>query len=334
MSSLTLSFPEPDLAVLTFCDPHRGANVLSRAVLAELAAQLDTLAARPDLVGLIVTSSKPGIFLAGADIRELAASFEKPQAEVEAYCRDGRRLFQRLGQLPYPSVVAFEGLALGGGLELMLWADFRVAGETSRTEVGCPEVKLGLIPGWGGLWTTTKLAGLGNAVEIVCAGENIPAQKARSLGVIDDVVPAGKSLDAAIALLRDPHVAERMRERRAKLTAPAAMSEIETEFLASTARIYRPPNRRALSCAAQGARRADRRLAADVGRGQRSRRARNGGAGRHAGQSRADRTLLRASGTRKTVESMRRTHDSRRARSKTSGSSARGSWAIRSRRSI
>src|SRR4051812_17854665 len=129
-TAIQLRFPEPDLALLVFADPRHGANVLSRAVIAELVAALETLQGRTDLAGLIIASDKPRSFIAGADIRELQAKFTAPREDLEEYCRMGRKLYQQLGRFPFPTVVAIEGLALGGGAELALWADFRIMADT------------------------------------------------------------------------------------------------------------------------------------------------------------------------------------------------------------
>ena len=97
-SSMTLSFPEADVALLTLDMPGKGANILSKPVLEELASQLDQLEGREDLAGLVIVSAKPGIFIAGADLREFAASLDIPPAETVEKCRLGQRLFQRLSR--------------------------------------------------------------------------------------------------------------------------------------------------------------------------------------------------------------------------------------------
>lgn len=241
--SVTLRFPQPDLAVIAFCDPLRGANVLSRAVLAELAVLIDQVAAHNGLLGVIVCSDKPGSFLAGADIRELAARFDTPKSEVLEYCRTGRRLFQRLSQLPFPSVAAIDGLALGGGCELALWCDYRILSTNPKTAIGFPEVKLGLIPGWGGTWTATQLAGLGNAVELICGGEPVTAERARLLGLADDMVAPAELLPAAERWMRDLHQQAAQQKSgssalaniRAARSRPLKWSGNELAFLTATA---------------------------------------------------------------------------------------------------
>ncbi len=235
-TAIQLHYPEPDLALLVFADPKHGANVLSRAVLAELAAVLEQLQSRSDLAGLIIASDKPRSFIAGADIRELQAKFDAPREELEEYCRFGRKLFQLLGQFPFPTVIAIEGLALGGGAELALWADFRIMASTPATAIGFPEVKIGLIPGWGGIWTASRLAGLGNAIELICRGEPIPPARAKLLNLVDEVVPAADLIPAATRLLRMPDIRMRMEAVRARINGPLTMSSVEVSFIASVAR--------------------------------------------------------------------------------------------------
>src|SRR5262245_33405426 len=101
MAVIALSFPEPDLAVLTFNDPTKGANILSQATLAEFGLHLDQLEKRTDLAGLVIRSGKPGSFIAGADLREFAAAKNVTQEFTVEMCTRGRKLFQRLSRTPF-----------------------------------------------------------------------------------------------------------------------------------------------------------------------------------------------------------------------------------------
>ena len=137
--AVTLTRPQPDIALLTFDLPEKGANILSHAVLEELAAHFDALESQSDVVGLIICSAKPGIFIAGADLREFAASFDVPKSEVEALCRTGQTLFGRLSKMPFVTVAAIDGVCLGGGAELATWcdrsfADLAIASPRSRLD--------------------------------------------------------------------------------------------------------------------------------------------------------------------------------------------------------
>jgi len=122
----------------------RGANVLSQGVLQQLEQHLDDLLTRDDLAGLILSSGKPGIFIAGADLREFAAA-ENPEPEwVQQMCRRGQELFARLADAPFVTVAAIAGVCVGGGAELATWCDRRVMADDGKTQIGFPEVKLGL----------------------------------------------------------------------------------------------------------------------------------------------------------------------------------------------
>ncbi len=234
-STLTRSFPEPDIAVLTFDLPGKGANVLSQPVLDELAERLDEIQDRTDLAGLILTSAKPGIFIAGADLREFVASLQIPAEQTVALCRRGQTLFQRLSQLPLVTVAAIDGLCLGGGAELASWCDRRIVTRSDRTEIGFPEVKLGLFPGWGGSARTPRMIGLANAVEMVTGGESIGATEAYRLGWASDLVPADDLQSAAIRLIRAEQSTGEYLEDRRRWSGPVEISETELGFLGATA---------------------------------------------------------------------------------------------------
>src|SRR6478736_2879719 len=172
-SYMNLTFPEPDIAVLTLDDPRGSANVLSQAVLEELEGHLNALESRKDLAGLVIRSGKPGVFIVGADIREFLAGIGAPREQIEAMCARGRKLFARLSQLPFVTVTAIEGQCVGGGAELALWCDRRVMSTDSKAMFGFPEVKLGLLPGWGGTVRSPRVVGLANGIELVTSGESI-----------------------------------------------------------------------------------------------------------------------------------------------------------------
>ena len=187
-----LTFPEPDIALLTFDRPDMGANVLSQHVLEEFAGHLDALEKRNGLAGLIVVSGKPGIFIAGADLREFLATMGAPADQVVAIARQGQELFARLSRTPFVTVAAIDGICVGGGAELAVWCDRRIMTSSPKTEIGFPEVKLGLFPGWGGTVRTPRIVGLGNAVEMITSGESISPADALNMGLVSDVVPAEK----------------------------------------------------------------------------------------------------------------------------------------------
>ena len=234
-SALALSFPAADVALITLDLPGKGANILSLAVLQELAALLDQLGPRNDLAGLVIQSGKPGTFIAGADIREFLASLGAPKSEVVAMCRRGQSLFGRLASLPFVTVAAIDGICVGGGAELAIWCDRRVLSDNPKTEFGFPEVKLGLYPGWGGTARAPRIVGLGNAVEMITSGENVDARAALALGLASDVVPAERLLEAAIGVIRAEKQSGQYLADRQKWSGPIAVEPTELGFLGATA---------------------------------------------------------------------------------------------------
>src|SRR5688572_12574415 len=126
MSAIKLSRPQPDIALLTFDLPGKGANVLSREVLEEFDGHLSALEKDAKISGLILISAKSGIFIAGADLREFAASLSAPKSEVVALCRRGQELFRRLSKTPFVTIAAIDGICVGGGAELASWCDRRI----------------------------------------------------------------------------------------------------------------------------------------------------------------------------------------------------------------
>ncbi len=156
--------------------PGSKANVLSRPLLAELSAALDQLENERGLSGLVCRSGKPGMFIAGADLKELGDGTIAGEAAVE-FARAGQRLFSRLERLPFPTVCIIEGPALGGGMEFALSFDARVVVDHPKTQLGLPETKLGLIPGWGGSQRLPRLVGLEKGLEMMLTGQSVTARE-------------------------------------------------------------------------------------------------------------------------------------------------------------
>jgi 3-hydroxyacyl-CoA dehydrogenase/enoyl-CoA hydratase/3-hydroxybutyryl-CoA epimerase/3-hydroxyacyl-CoA dehydrogenase/enoyl-CoA hydratase/3-hydroxybutyryl-CoA epimerase/enoyl-CoA isomerase len=234
-SNFQLSFPEPDIAALTFDLPGKGANILSRHVLDELSTHLDELQPRRDLAGLIIRSGKPSMFIAGADLREFAASFDVPSDDVVALCTRGRTLFARLSNCPFVTVVAIDGICVGGGAELAVWCDRRIMSNNDKTQFGFPEVKLGLFPGWGGTVRAPRIVGLYNAVEMITSGDSIDAATAVLTGYATDTVDAGQLDEAAVRLVRAEQESGQYLKDRERWSAPIEISETELGFLGATA---------------------------------------------------------------------------------------------------
>jgi 3-hydroxyacyl-CoA dehydrogenase/enoyl-CoA hydratase/3-hydroxybutyryl-CoA epimerase/3-hydroxyacyl-CoA dehydrogenase/enoyl-CoA hydratase/3-hydroxybutyryl-CoA epimerase/enoyl-CoA isomerase len=227
--ALRLDLDADGIARITFDQPGSRANTLHRGVIAELEKLAGQLEARSDLQGVIFASGKPGMFIAGADINELAA-VTPGSAEVRALMQRGLAVFARLEALPCPTVALIDGSCLGGGTELALAFDYRIAGTNPRTEIGLPEVSLGLIPGWGGTQRLPRLIGPGPAAEMICSGESVKADRARELGIVFDVVPSDRLLDEARRLLAWARESGDWKEARRRKHQPVGLTEEQHSF--------------------------------------------------------------------------------------------------------
>jgi 3-hydroxyacyl-CoA dehydrogenase/enoyl-CoA hydratase/3-hydroxybutyryl-CoA epimerase/3-hydroxyacyl-CoA dehydrogenase/enoyl-CoA hydratase/3-hydroxybutyryl-CoA epimerase/enoyl-CoA isomerase len=175
------------------------------------------------------------MFIAGADIREFLASLGASKDVVVTMCRRGQQLFQRLSKCPFCTVAAIDGICVGGGAELAVWCDRRVMSDNPKTEIGFPEVKLGLYPGWGGTVRAPRIVGLSNALEMISSGENVDARAAAAMGLVSDVVPAEKLLDAAIGLIRAEKQTGQYLKDRERWSQPLTVEPTEVGFLGATA---------------------------------------------------------------------------------------------------
>lgn len=175
---------EDDIAWIRLDEPGKKVNTVSRPVFEWFESIFDQLRDE-SLRGLVLISEKPGVFVAGADIHELEEA-EDP-AEIRAMIERGHELVGRFAELPYPVVAAIDGVALGGGLELALACDLRVATTAAHTKLGLPEVQLGLIPGLGGTQRLPRLIGVPDALDMILTGKQVPAKKAKKLGLVDEL---------------------------------------------------------------------------------------------------------------------------------------------------
>lgn len=170
---------------------HPPVNALSTAVLAELDLALGELEHDAEARCLIVSADGPQ-FSAGADLKELATLDASAAPEV---VKRGQTVLQKLAELPIPSVAAVHGLAVGGGLELALACDFRIADDSAK--FGAPEVQHGLMPAWGGTQRLSRLVGLAKAEELCMTGSLVSSAEALRLGLVNKTVPGGQELRAA-----------------------------------------------------------------------------------------------------------------------------------------
>lgn len=241
LSSFRLEIAD-GIALLTFDMPGSKANTLGQAMLAELESALADIEGRNDLVGLLLQSGKPGMFIAGADLKELG----DPRITVEsarAIVERGLNVVARFERLPFPTVALIDGPCVGGGLELALGFDDRIAGSHPRAELGLPETKIGLIPGWGGTQRLSRLIGPHLAGDMIASGDSVSATRAREIGLVFDAVASERLLDEGkrrLATLRENeayHAIRRTKQHPVGLTADQiafGFAALRTQVLAKT----------------------------------------------------------------------------------------------------
>jgi 3-hydroxyacyl-CoA dehydrogenase/enoyl-CoA hydratase/3-hydroxybutyryl-CoA epimerase len=175
-----------DVAVVVFDLPGESVNKFSRAVKDELAATIRGLRSDASVRSVVLTSGKPDVFIAGADIEEFVAA--KTQDAFLRLSREGQQFLDELEAFPKPVVAAIHGACLGGGLEISLACHYRIASQHPKTVLGVPEVQLGIIPGAGGCNRLPRLVGLRAALDMILTGRNIRADKALKMGLVDELV--------------------------------------------------------------------------------------------------------------------------------------------------
>ncbi|WED44419.1 3-hydroxyacyl-CoA dehydrogenase NAD-binding domain-containing protein [Legionella cardiaca] len=177
-------------------------NAINNDVLDELNSLLQEIGQRSNLKGLIIYSGKNKGFIAGADVNAFS-QFTAP-AEAVDFLRKGQAVFSRLEALSIPTVAMIDGFCMGGGLELALACNYRVASDDKDTRIGLPEIMLGIHPGWGGTVRLPRLIGGFNALsKVILTGAPLSAEKAKYLGVVDDVVPLRQLKRAAVYFIKN-----------------------------------------------------------------------------------------------------------------------------------
>jgi enoyl-CoA hydratase/3-hydroxyacyl-CoA dehydrogenase len=170
-------------------------NAINATMLQELSEALDTIEKDTNVRCVIITGEGEKAFSAGADITELQKLTQETAAELS---RKGQQVFSQVEKLPKPVVAAINGYALGGGLALALACDFRLA--SIDAELGSPEIKLGIIPAWGGTQRLAKIVGVAEAKRLVMLGDRVKAEEALKMGLVDKVVPPNRLEAEAEAL--------------------------------------------------------------------------------------------------------------------------------------
>ncbi len=187
-----------DICVLTFDRPGSSANIFDRATLVDLREHLLVISSQSGIRGLILASAKPSIFVAGADLKSMSgASPDQVRELIEL----GQSVMNHLANLSIPTIAAIHGAALGGGYEVSLACDYRIASTDRSTKIGLPEIQLGLLPAWGGCTRLPRLIGLPKALDIILAGKTVVAKQALKYGMVDAIVPPEYLIEQAAKML-------------------------------------------------------------------------------------------------------------------------------------
>ncbi|NIP81908.1 MAG: fatty oxidation complex subunit alpha, partial [Gemmatimonadetes bacterium] len=191
------------VAWLVFDDPDKKVNILSTPVMERLdglIGEVEAAAEAGRVRALVVRSGKDGSFIAGANVDEIAGITDPEEGREKA--AQGQAVFQRLHRLGIPTIAAVDGTCLGGGTELILACDVRLASDRDETKIGLPEIKLGILPGFGGTTRLPRLIGLIAASDIILAGKAVDARKAQKIGLVHERMHPGVLYDRAEELAR------------------------------------------------------------------------------------------------------------------------------------
>ena len=225
---------DQQIAKLTFDLSDESVNKFNAATLEELAAAISAIKADSNIKGLMLTSAKSA-FIVGADITEFLSFFAYPEDELMAMNMQVNNTFNMLEDLPIPSVALINGMAFGGGFEVCLAADYRIM--SAQGSVALPEVKLGIMPGWGGSVRLPRLIGVDNAIEWICSGSTKKATVAMADGAADAVVEADALLDAGVDLLQRCIAGELdFTKRKAQKNTKLGLTPIEQMMAFETAK--------------------------------------------------------------------------------------------------
>ncbi|MEH6608656.1 MAG: fatty acid oxidation complex subunit alpha FadB [Halioglobus sp.] len=223
--ALTVTRLDGDIAELNFDLQGESVNKFDQHTVESLTAALDAIEAESGLKGLLVSSAKP-VFIVGADITEFTAIFGAGADDIAGFTRQNNDNLNRLQNLPYPSCVAINGFAMGGGLEICLACDFRVM--STAAKVGLPETKLGILPGWGGTARLPRMIGVDEAIMWIATGKDQKAEVALKVGAVDAIAAPDQLRDIALSTLGQA-VAGKLdfETRRVAKSSPLPMNDTE-----------------------------------------------------------------------------------------------------------
>ncbi|MBU1311525.1 MAG: enoyl-CoA hydratase/isomerase family protein, partial [Gammaproteobacteria bacterium] len=231
--NISVAYLKPGIARFAF-NAKGSVNKFDQQTLTDCKTALELLHADKSLQGVIFCSEKDA-FIVGADITEFLSTFLRSEDELIPWIKQASDIFDLAEDLPVPTIVALKGFALGGGCEWSLTSDYRVADTSTR--IGLPEVKLGLMPGFGGTVRLPRIIGADNAMEWITTGKDHSAEQAQKFGLIDAVVAPQKLEAAALSMLEDA-IAGKLdwRKKRAVKLQPLKLNKTEATMSFNTAK--------------------------------------------------------------------------------------------------
>lgn len=237
-SAISVKMLDGGIAEMNFDLQGESVNKFDSKTVSELSEAIGLLDKADDVKGLLVTSAKP-VFIVGADITEFVPLFGDNGGDIDVGSHLGKNndSFNTLETLDYPTCVAINGYAMGGGLELCLACDFRIM--SSVAKVGLPETKLGIIPGWGGTVRLPRIAGADTAIDWIASGKEVRADAALKAGVVDGVVAPEDLRDAALTVLQNAIDGKMDYEsRRDQKDEPLKLNETESMMVFETSKAF------------------------------------------------------------------------------------------------
>ncbi len=219
---------ENNIAYITFDQPDSKVNVLSSAVLAEFEKILDQFKNTSSLKAVVIQSAKKDIFIAGADIKEIENITEVADGKIKAEA--GQRIFNKLEDLPTPTIAVIDGAALGGGCELAIACRYRIATFNEKIRIGLPEVNLGFVPGFGGTYRLPRLLGLQGALKIILAGSSVDSKAAFKMGLVDRLYPQNGLSKSVLDFVNE--ISAKPKKKKYPTIAPVGLNAfLENSFL-------------------------------------------------------------------------------------------------------
>lgn len=213
MPNINVKFKD-NITIIEFDQQDSKVNVLSTIVMQELQNIIAQLKDKRDLKGILIASTKPGIFIAGADIKEIEG-IRDPKLGIEK-SKAGQKIFNDLENLSVPTIALINGACLGGGFELTLACDYRLATFSEKVKIGLPEVRLGVIPGFGGTKRFSQLVGFRKGLELILASQILSGSEAFKIGLVDGLVPERRLFEEGIEFLNKIQGKKRIRRPKLK----------------------------------------------------------------------------------------------------------------------